>query len=201
MTWQPMITTSHHFAPLFHRSGRAASTVAALLWVSACSSGGSLPSVAALPSPSLDGPAALEKLADSDLRDMRGGMRIGTLDLSIGAEIATTVSDGVALVSKFAVDDAGKLHAAASPSPQPSAIGNAGLVAVAGNSATTQVVHQILNNDIATVVSNRVNNATINQVMVLDIAVRNFALQQVLAARVGELARVNATAGDFARFH
>jgi hypothetical protein len=238
------MTTPLSFHAPFCQLGRSGLALLALFAVSACSSAALPPIEAAramppIASERLDGnQSAMQQLADSDLRDMRGGLRIGGLDLAITAQVTTVASDGVSLVSELTVDDAGKLHVVASQSAPVAALalanlpaahgttlavtqagasstpataaaggtesassGSAGFIAVAGDSNTTEVAHEIMNNSITTIVSNRESNTAIDQVTDLNIAVKNFALQQAMAAQLNNAAHVNAVGVDIARFH
>jgi hypothetical protein len=67
---------------------------------------------------------------------------------------------------------------------------------VAGDPATTQIVQQLAQNSISTIISNRVNSATVNLQSVLNISINNAAS---MASRIGAITGANLIGAQLSR--
>lgn len=218
--------------------------IALAVMTSACSLGTALPSgdgilplgkeptVERQPLQSLDDDSLKgRQLAESELRELRGGFSVNGVDLSIAAQIATVAVGKVALITDLVLNNAGRLEEVASHTivlsgatgstpdggstshgfvlnltPQgnapvtsaPAGKGSTSFQAVAGNSATTEIIQQLVNNSITTLVSNRVNGAIIDQSLTLNISAKNFSS---FARTFSAFAETSVLGNDIARFH
>ncbi len=143
--------------------------------------------------------AEFNTISEGELREMRGGMSIGGLDLSIGATIQTTIN-GASLQSVFKVTEAGlalESMTARGVSPgvtvlsgngsgsgfsdvAPAGTQIAGLnenargLAVNDSNGFSAALTQITTNQFADFVVNQANNRVIEQQLSVDVRVQNF---------------------------
>jgi hypothetical protein len=136
---------------------------------------------------------AMASVGDTVLAGKRGGVRVNGLDLSIGLQVETVVEGRFRLSSGFAMNDAGR-WVAVKESPATSSTGD--FRAVAGDPATTRVVHQLLANNVSSIISNRADNTRVDQAVRLDIGIDNLAS---FSNRMVASAGVNRLGADVAR--
>lgn len=154
--------------------------------------------VAADPAPSPARPVRFEELArntvsDNVLGEKRGGIRIAGIDFAFGLQLRTLTEGVMQLTTNLVMNDSGRFLVAGSQgqiiAPAGSQPTNAQIpltitnntrgngptnfTAVAGDPSTTQIVQQVVNNSISTLVTNRVNGVTVDNEATLNVTVNN----------------------------